>query len=154
LALTRSEASDSERVVFTGWLDGARKLAALRSAQLLALTSWQENFALSVVEGMAFGVPAFVSDRVNLADEIREAQAGWVTPIERQTQVSILADILRNADERRRRGRHAQRLVEQRFTWPAVGSWLLEIYSALLAGTPLPGTGGSKESAKHALTEI
>src|SRR5262249_14372747 len=52
--LTRRVRSNDRdgRVVFTGWLDGAAKRAALETAALLALASRQENFGLAVVEAL------------------------------------------------------------------------------------------------------
>ena len=46
-----------DNVIFAGWLDGARKAAAIRGAELVVLPSFQENFGLSVVEALACGVP-------------------------------------------------------------------------------------------------
>ena len=55
-----------DHILFPGWLEGAEKVSALRSAELLALASHQENFGLCVVESLACGVPVLVSTQVNL----------------------------------------------------------------------------------------
>ena len=72
-----------EQVIFTGWLDGTLKAAALNGASLFVLPSYQENFGLSVVEAMASRVPVIVSTQVNLSEEIAAAGAGWVVDLER-----------------------------------------------------------------------
>jgi glycosyltransferase involved in cell wall biosynthesis len=89
------EQGGQDRVCFSGWLDGAEKVAALREAALMALPSHQENFGLSVVEAMACGVPVLLSMQVNLAVEIQAAGAGWIAPLERAALLEILAQALR-----------------------------------------------------------
>ncbi len=116
------------RVRFLGWVEGEEKAALLRGAALLVLPSYQENFGLSAVEAMACGVPVLVSEHVNLAPEIREAGAGWVTPLERKALAQTLAEALQNQEERRRRGALGQALVRSRYIWPAVACRLMELY--------------------------
>ncbi len=70
------EQGAGDRVVFTGWLDGAERVSALRNASLLALISHQENFGLAAVEALACGVPVIVSEGVNLASKIEESRRG------------------------------------------------------------------------------
>ncbi len=120
------------RVVFAGWLDGARKREVLRQASVLALTSYQENFGLCVVEALACGVPVFVSPYVNLAPEVEEAGAGWVAPLEPAALERTLAELMRDAKARARRGEAGRELVRRRFTWTAVGEQLTEVYSSIV----------------------
>lgn len=119
-----------ERVVFSGWLHGPARLAALRGADLVASPSYQENFGLSIVEALACRVPVLVSPHVNLAAEIEAAGAGWIVPLEHAALVASLRDAMRDGDERMRRGRAGRALVCRRFTWSAVGEQLLAMYRA------------------------
>src|SRR5688500_9629060 len=58
VALLKQKAREAEdRILFPGWLDGARKDEMLRNASLLALPSYQENFGLCIMEGLARSVP-------------------------------------------------------------------------------------------------
>jgi glycosyltransferase involved in cell wall biosynthesis len=124
----------SERVVFAGWLQGEQKRVMLQRASLLALTSYQENFGLCVVEAMACGVPVIISPHVNLAPEVEEAGAGWVTPLEVGALESTLAEIMGDPHGRARRGAAGKDLVRRRFTWGAVANQLVLLYdSAALA---------------------
>ena len=68
----------SSRVTFTGMLDGELKRGALMSADALLLPSHQENFGMAVVEALAMGVPALISNRINIAQEIDADHAGYV----------------------------------------------------------------------------
>lgn len=120
-----------ERIHFTGWLDGELKAAAIEGAGLLVLPSRQENFGLAVVEALAAGVPVLVSEHVNIAPEIAEAGAGWVTPLEPDALTRSLAEAIGCAEERTRRGEAGRDLARRRYTWDAVAQELIQVYQTV-----------------------
>jgi len=65
-------------VLFTGILEDSLKWSALRAAEVFALPSHQENFALAVAEALACNLPVLISNRVNIWREIEEDGAGFV----------------------------------------------------------------------------
>jgi glycosyltransferase involved in cell wall biosynthesis len=67
------------RVTWTGMLAGAMKWGALRAAEIFVLPSHQENFGIAVAEALAAGVPALVSNKVNIWREIESDHAGMVS---------------------------------------------------------------------------
>jgi glycosyltransferase involved in cell wall biosynthesis len=117
--------------VFAGWLDGERKYAALKDAALLAMPSYQENFGISLVEAMAYGVPVLVSHHVNLAPEIEEAGAGWVAPLGEEKLASALAEALGNEQERRLRGDNGRKLARS-FAASEIAPKLLDLYKSVM----------------------
>jgi len=66
------------RIAWTGLLLKEMKLAALRSACLFALPSHCEAFPVALVEALGFGVPALITDKVNIWRDVSEAEAGFV----------------------------------------------------------------------------
>jgi glycosyltransferase involved in cell wall biosynthesis len=70
----------SPRVTFAGMLEGPLKRGALENADAFILPSHQENFGMSVIEALSFGVPVLISDRVNIWREIAADRAGFVEP--------------------------------------------------------------------------
>ncbi len=92
----------TDRTVFTGWIEGADRADALAAADVFALLSDNENFGLAVVEALAAGVPAVISDQVYLAEDIAASGAGLV--VERDAAAaakaidSLLTDPVRAAD--------------------------------------------------------
>ena len=121
-------------VIFAGWLDGARKAAALRGAELIVLPSFQENFGLSAVEALACSVPVLISTQVNLSDEIQAVKAGWVVNLDGDSLQRGLMEALRDTGERRARGAAGEKLVRSRYTWPAVAKQLKALYGGLTLG--------------------
>lgn len=132
--LKKKAAAVQERIVFTGWLDGERKEQMLRNASLLALPSYQENFGLCVMEALARSVPVLLSPHVNLAEEIEEANAGWIAPVELQTLTETLARLMSNPDELAKRG-SAGKLLSQRYSWERVATELANLYAQLTNGS-------------------
>ena len=128
------EAREGENnVLLTGWLDGAEKISALQNAALLALTSYQENFGICVVEALACGVPVLISEHVNLASEVETARAGWVTSLERDDLSHVLAEALGSDNERKRRGAVGPHLVDSKFSWNNSAGELAVLYQAIAA---------------------
>lgn len=132
--LKRKAAPLQERIVFTGWLDGERKEQMLRNASLLALPSYQENFGLCVMEALARSVPVLLSPHVNLADEIEEANAGWIAPVEREALSTTLATALNDPEELTKRG-SAGKLLSQRYSWERAATELANLYTQITNGS-------------------
>lgn len=126
----QAKARRSERIVFTGWVEGKAKEALMRDASVFALPSRQENFGLSVVEAMACGVPVLVTPGVNLAREISIAEAGWVADF--YGLKDELAVVLRDETERARRGKAAYEFAK-RYSWEKVGRDLADFYTDIVS---------------------
>jgi len=124
-------ANASKQVLFPGWLEGDRKIAALRQASLLALPSYHENFGLCVLEALACGVPVLVSPQVNLAPQVQAAGAGWVSAIDKASLAAALASALASEEELLLRG-EAGRILSRKFAWPAVAGMLQGVYEEIL----------------------
>lgn len=125
-----AEGGGSDHVLFPGWLEGARKISATQGASLLALPSFHENFGLCVMEALACGVPVLVSPHVNIAPEIKDANAGWISPVEKSSLHAALTEALRAKDERTRRG-SAGRELARRFSWREIAADLINLYQSI-----------------------
>lgn len=129
-ALARTSGIE-ERVSFPGWLEGEAKRTTLENAGVLVLASHQENFGICAVEALASGVPVLVSEGVNIAPDIREAVAGWVTTLDADGLKGALSAALADEAERRRRGAAGRQFALSRFAWPAIARQTIDLYQAL-----------------------
>ena len=68
----------ASRITWTGMLGGMMKWGALHAAEIFVLPSHQENFGIAVAEALAAGVPALISNKVNIWREIESDGAGIV----------------------------------------------------------------------------
>ena len=67
-----------DRITWTGMLQGERKWGAIAASEIFVLPSHQENFGIVVAEALAGGVPALISNQVNIWREIQNEHAGLV----------------------------------------------------------------------------
>lgn len=103
-----------------GPVTGAAKRALLKSADLFVLPSYSEGFPVSVLEAMACRVPVIGTDGCNFA-ELQTEGGGWLCTADADSVYKALREALQSsAAERKERGQTARKLVEQRYTWPAI----------------------------------
>lgn len=62
-----------------GEITGKAKEDLLLDSDLFVLTSRFEGHPMGLIEALAYGVPAIVTPGSNMANEIREADAGWTS---------------------------------------------------------------------------
>ena len=122
----------AEKVKLVGMLTGDDKKAALADADVFVLPSYSEGFSMAVLEAMASGTPAIVSDRVGFGEVIRETGAACLTEL---TPVGVLASlekVLHNEPYRRQISQTGQALVRQRYDIEVVADQLLAAYQTVL----------------------
>jgi len=118
----------TNRVVFTGMLQGSMKQGAFANAEAFVLPSHQENFGISVVEALAASVPVLVSNRVNIWREIEADRAGYVESDDLAGTTRLLQRWIGTAPAEREMVRqNARRCFEQRFGIDRAVDSLLQI---------------------------
>lgn len=65
-----------------GYLEREELVDAMQGADVLVLPSRHDSFGRVVVEGMATGLPALVSEHVGAKEVISEGESGWIVPAE------------------------------------------------------------------------
>ncbi|RFU48110.1 glycosyltransferase [Paraburkholderia sp. DHOC27] len=127
-------------VTWAGMLQGDAKWGAFYASDAFVLPSHQENFGIAVAEALGCGLPALISDKVNIWREVAEDGAGFVASDTEQGTLESLARWLRldpaAADVMRAQ---AMQCFERHFTVDAMSSDLLRV---LQQGRPI---GGSRE---------
>ncbi|MDP8984906.1 MAG: glycosyltransferase [Pseudomonadota bacterium] len=118
----------ADRITWPGMLQGDMKWAAFYAAEAFVLPSHQENFGIAVAEALGCGLPALISDKVNIWREVDAAGAGLIAP---DTLEGTVQSLLRWAsltdDERGRMAVAARGLFHQRYTVDAMAKGLLEV---------------------------
>ena len=90
LARLASDLDISAKITWTGMISGDQKWGALHAAEFFFLPSHQENFGVVVAEALACGVPALISDKVNIWREVKDFNAGLVAADTLEGAVSLL----------------------------------------------------------------
>ncbi|HET9857524.1 MAG TPA: glycosyltransferase [Chthoniobacterales bacterium] len=118
----------TDRVVFTGMLQGTMKQGALASADAFILPSHQENFGISVVEALAAGLPVLISERVNIWREIDTDRAGYIESDNVEGTIRLLQRWIGTAPtERETMRQNARNCFEQRFEIDRAVDSLLQV---------------------------
>lgn len=68
----------ADRVHWPGMLTGTPKWGAFFASEAFVLPSHQENFGIAVAEALGCGTPVLLADKVNIAEDIVEDQAGYM----------------------------------------------------------------------------
>jgi len=105
----------SDRVVLTGYVSEAQKVALLSGAKALVYPSVYEGFGMPVLEAMAVGTPVLTSNLSSLP-EVAGEDAVLVDPYETSSIAEGMQSLLTD-DALRSRLREAGLARAQRFTW-------------------------------------
>jgi glycosyltransferase involved in cell wall biosynthesis len=124
--------SIADRVVFTGPMTSDAKWQALAASTVFALPSYQENFALTVVEALRMGVPVVVSRRVNICEDVTNAGAGLACDLAPSSVAECISRYLQDEDRRTASGACGQQLVAERFNWDRCVESLESVYRRIL----------------------
>jgi glycosyltransferase involved in cell wall biosynthesis len=127
-AEARGIASDWE---FVGAVFGEKKDRLYAQADFFVLPTHSENFGVVVIEALAHRVPVITTKGAPWA-ELLSQRCGWWIDI----GVEPLAGALREAmglsdEERRSMGENGRRLVEAKYTWPAIAEQMRAAYESV-----------------------
>lgn len=107
----------NDRVIFAGLLRGTDKVAALADADLFCLPSDHENFGVAIVEALAAGTPAIVSDHVGIWREIVAAGVGAAVKQDAEVLAAELSRWLGDDAMRRTAAQKARPFVWENYDW-------------------------------------
>lgn len=97
-------------------IEGKDKEDALLASDLFIMTSRFEGQPMGLIEALAYGIPVLVSPGTNMAKEIREANAGWVTDCDTKSIKVALQTLIREKYLLAEKGRCAGQLATQ-YNW-------------------------------------
>ena len=122
----------TDAVVWTGFISGPQKLAALAAADAFVAPSFLESFGMSVVEAMAAGLPIVITDRVSIHHEVRQADAGLVVPCKANAMSTALLRLAHSAELCRQMGVNGRHLAHDRFSLQTMARSLIVMYEEVL----------------------
>lgn len=117
-----------DMTTFTGMLLGEDKLAAFRDSEIFALPSYSENFGLSVVEAMACGTPAVISNKVGIYKELEENRAGLIVETDPESLLEGIQTLLDDEALRIKIAENGKKFVKEYFDIEKIAGSVIEIY--------------------------
>ena len=124
----------ASRITWTGMISGALKWGALRAAEAFVLPSHQENFGIVLAEALGVGVPALISNKVNIWREIETDKAGIVAEDSLQGTCTLLQSYMDMPKEQKLAMRQAAReCFEKRFEIKKAAETLHTVLARMIA---------------------
>lgn len=123
----------SDKVVWTGFLDGSLKASALQGAEVFALPSFSENFGIAAAEALLAGLPCVLGRGIAIAEEVERAQAGVAIEPTAQATAAALRRYLADGDLRRATGEAARAFAQREYSMQTMGARLLALYGDVLS---------------------
>lgn len=126
--------SNQPQVVFVGPKYDADLDAEYSNADLFVLPTHSENFGSVVIEALAHRVPV-VCTKGTPWQELEERKCGWWIDVGVEPLVGALKEAMSLSDEdRAAMGARGRKLVEEKYTWPAVVKAMVKGYEEVLNG--------------------
>jgi len=127
-ALPWGETPSVERL---GWLPHDELATRYRAAECFVLPSRHDSFGMVVVEAMACGTPALVSEQTGAREAITEGRSGWIVPADdAEALATNMKWCVEHADRLRDMRPRARRDAEA-YAWPAYHERVREAYRSL-----------------------
>ncbi|GAA0199146.1 hypothetical protein GCM10009081_13020 [Brevundimonas nasdae] len=111
-----TELGVAEKIVWPGMLKGDAKWGAYRNAAAFVLPSHGENFGIVVAEALACATPVLISDKVNIWQDVKAADAGRVAANTTEaTEIMLRSFLALSDDEQKACGVAGRQLFLQKF---------------------------------------
>lgn len=121
-----------DKVNWIGWLEGNQKFEHLENSDLFVLPSFNENFANVVIECLSTGTPVLVSDKVGLADYVKEKELGWVCKTnDVESLLKNLQTAINDKIKRDKIRKTASQIIQNDFSSQKLAQKYIEIYQKI-----------------------
>ncbi len=120
------------RIHFLGALYGEKKWSVLRMADLFVSPSRKEGFGIALAEAMSCSLPVLTSTRINLAPQLREADAAFLVPPATGPLAEALTRLEAEPDLRAGLGRHGKAWFELNCDPNRAGTRFVDFYQSIL----------------------
>ncbi|MEH2048734.1 glycosyltransferase [Nostoc sp.] len=127
-----------DRTRIVGFVEGETKNILMQGSDLFVLTSHSENFAVSVLEALAVGIPVVVTPGVALASLVKEKQLGYVPEMDVLAIASAIEQFFSQPQDAKDMGDRARKLICENYTWDRIASKLISVYTDIIENQSVP----------------
>jgi glycosyltransferase involved in cell wall biosynthesis len=126
-----------DRVQMVGFVEGEQKDILIQGADLFALTSYSENFGISVLEALIAGKPVLITSGVGLVDIVRAQDLGYVTDLNVESVTQALEQYFADSGQAKQKGDRARQFTLTNYTWDKIAVDLVQIYQSIINRQPI-----------------
>ena len=116
-------------VTFTGMLSGDLKYSVLAAASAYVAPSYSEGFSMSILEGMASGLPCVITKECNFPEAVGSA---YVVDANSDKVYAALHYIFSNPQEALEMGKNARQMILSEYTWDHSAKQLSQAYASII----------------------
>ena len=121
--------------VFAGFLHGDELATGYASSDIFFFPSITETFGNVTLEAMASGLPSVTADATGSRSLVREAETGFLVPVDREDQmIERLVQLLSDGQMRQKFGARARDIAICEHEWDGIFARLLSDYNDAVAG--------------------
>ena len=131
LEILAHELNISHKIVYTGEVTGSEKVSLYKNAQAFVLSSYSENFGMSVVEALACGCPVAISDKVGIAEELLAHGAALVSSLEVFQIQKTIVEIIENEELRKSLAENGTKAVKSLYSIESVAEKFEGVYEKI-----------------------
>ena len=125
-------------VFLAGWHGHDELPAFFAASDAVVLSSVREQFGQVLVEGMACGLAPIAVDAHGPAGIVDAGTTGWLVPGDDCAALAAaMVEAVNDPEERRERGRRAERVAQERYGWPALAERVAAVYRAAQESAPV-----------------
>lgn len=128
----KKKACDLKNIHFIGPQYGESKWDCLRSADVMVLPTFSENFGIVVAEALAVGVPVLTTQGTPWED-LQTHDCGWWVDLSIENLRKTLIKITNTPVSRLKiMGDNGKKLIEQKYDLKAMGRRITELYKSII----------------------
>lgn len=125
------EKSLEEIIDVKGGVFDKEKENVLINSDFFILTSRFEGHPMGLIEALSYGVPSLVTTGTNMAEEVKEFEAGWDCEIDIDSIVKALRTLIKDKNEIDKKGNNALSLSNE-YRWDKLASISSDEYKKLI----------------------
>ncbi len=121
-----------EKALFPGLLSGQEKLSAYVDAEVYVLSSYSENFAVTIIESIACGTPVVISNKIGIFEVIQKHSAGVIVDLNPRNLYQGIKTLLENPLIGAQFVRNGRKLIEEKYDIDKVADVMIRAYEDVL----------------------
>lgn len=121
-----------------------------RANVFVAPSVWDEPLGLVILESMAASTPVVVTRKGGIPLAVKDGYNGlFVRPRNAKDIADKVNKLLTHDDIRRRMGKNARKIVEEKFTWSIIAQTFMRTYHTFPSNLDLKKTTAKRNGKKH-----
>ncbi len=121
-----------KKITFAGMVIGEQKNELLLSASIYVLPSLQENFGIAVAEAMGAGLPVIIGEKVALAKDVINHNAGMVIKPTVDNIANAIKELLSSSEQSNAMGKNGYEFVKNNLSGEAIAKQLIYEYKKIV----------------------